>query len=48
MSSGQGGTDRGAGGGGVESKATETDVPNSTSADPGSPEKEFLHVWPGP
>jgi hypothetical protein len=48
MSPGQGGTDRGAGGGGGESKATETDVPNSTSADPDSPEKEFLHVWPGP
>jgi hypothetical protein len=46
MSPGPGDTDRGAGGGGGESKATETDVPKGMSADPESPEREFLHVWP--
>ena len=40
-------TDRGAGGGGGESRATETDAPKGMSADPESPEREFVHVWPG-
>jgi hypothetical protein len=47
MSPGPGDTHRGAGGGGGESKATETDVPKGVTADPESPEREFLHVWPG-
>jgi hypothetical protein len=44
MISTEGGTGRRAGSGGVGGKAGE--VPKSANAEPESPEKEFLHVWP--
>ena len=47
MRPGQGGTGRGASGGGGERKQ-ETDVPKSMSAEPESPEEVSLHVWPEP
>jgi len=47
MRPGEGDTGRGASGGGGE-RAKETDVPKSMSAEPASPEKVFLHVWPEP
>ena len=47
MRPGQGDTGRGVRGRGGE-RTEETDVPRSMSAEPESPEKVFLHVWPEP